>query len=85
MIVTSVDSNDGEVAIPQNVRTTGNHLRSGFVGHMSVLASTLLCLCPRLPTFFLRVQCLALEQSLLARSPLFRLFILFPSHGTRAA
>ena len=35
MIVTLVDSNDGEVAIPQNVRTTGNHLRNGVVGHMS--------------------------------------------------
>ena len=35
MIVTLVDSNDGEVAIPRNVRATGNHLRNGVVGHMS--------------------------------------------------
>ena len=59
---------------PLTQRSCGSHVCPGLD-----IALSLSCL----PTFSLQIQCLALEQSLLACSYLSKLFILFPSHGTK--
>ena len=67
-------SNDGSHRTPLTQRICGSHVCPGLG-----IALSQSCL----PTFSLQIQCLALEQSLLACSYLSKLFFLFPSHGTK--